>query len=110
MARKNIEDQLGTVDHPPLDDLLDISLLRSGEIVIEEEKVRVHRGGGAGNFFQLARANQSGGIGPVAPLQNLANNFRARAAGQCPQLGERFIRIKFRDARLIGGGLSGARS
>ena len=35
VPRKNVEDELRTVNHPPLDDLFNIALLRRAEIVIE---------------------------------------------------------------------------
>jgi hypothetical protein len=108
VPRKNVEDQLGAVDHPPLDDFFDIALLRGGEIVIEEKQVGIHRRSRARNFFQLARADQSCGIGPVAPLQNFADNFRARAARQRAQLSQRFVRVKLWNAWFVGAGLSRA--
>ena len=80
VPRKNVENQLRAVDHPPVNYFFNIALLRSAEIVIEKKKVGIHGRGRARNFFELAGADQRGRIGTVAPLQNLADNFGARAA------------------------------
>ena len=106
VPRKNVEDQLRAVDHPPLDDFFDIALLRSSQIVIEEKQVGIHGRGRARNFLQLACADQSRGIGPVATLQNFTDNFRARASRQCAQFSQRFFRVKLWNARFVGAGLS----
>jgi hypothetical protein len=87
VPRKNIEDELSTIDHPSLHDSFNISLLRCGEIVIEEKKIGVDGCGGAGDFFKLSRADQSRRIGTIAALQNFADHFRARAARQRAQFG-----------------------
>jgi hypothetical protein len=88
VPRKNVENQLGAIDHPSMNQVFNVALLRSGEIVIEQKKVGIHRRGSARNFLELARADQSGGIGPLAPLQNFADNFRARALRQRAQFRE----------------------
>ncbi len=98
MPRKNVEDELRAVDHAPLNDFFNIALLRRTEIVIEEQHVGVDRGSRASNFFQLARANQRRRIGPVAPLQNLADHLRPGAFRQCTQFGQRFVGVEFWNA------------
>ena len=37
--RENVEDELGAVNHPGVDQLFDVALLRGGEVVIEQQKV-----------------------------------------------------------------------
>jgi hypothetical protein len=37
VAGKNVEDELGSVDHPKLDDFFNIALLRGTEVVIEKK-------------------------------------------------------------------------
>ena len=103
VPRKNVEDELSAVDHAALDDFFYVALLGSGEVVIEEEKVGIYRCGRAGDLFQFARADQCRGIGPVAALQNFADNIRASASGQGAQFGQRFICVEFWNARLIAG-------
>jgi len=80
-----------------------IALLRSGEIVVEEKKIGVHRRGRSCNFLQLARADQSGGVGPVAALQDFADNSRACTSGQRAQFRQRFVCVEFWNARLVAG-------
>jgi len=63
---KDIEDELGAVNHAGVEDTLDVALLRSGQIVIEENQVGGNRGRCSRNLFQLSFADQSCGIGPVA--------------------------------------------
>src|SRR5580692_914808 len=58
MAGKNVEDELGTVDDTPLNDLFNVALLRRAEIVIEEKNVGVRRSDRARDFLELTRTNQ----------------------------------------------------
>jgi hypothetical protein len=71
--------------------------------VVEEKDVSVRRCRRASYFLQLARANQDRGIGPVAPLQNLAHNLGSSTFGERAKFGDRLIRIEFRDAWLAIG-------
>jgi hypothetical protein len=106
VPRKNVEDQLGTVDHSPVNDLFDVALLRSRQVVIKEKKVGIHRSGRAGNLLQFARADQRSRIRPVTPLQDFADNFRPRAPSQRPQFRHRFFCVKLWNGRLVGAGFS----
>ena len=76
---------------------LDVALLRWREIVIEENQVGIGGSGRAGDLLQLAAADQRGRIGPVAPLQNFADDFGACAGRQRAQLVQRFFRAEFRN-------------
>ena len=79
---KDIEDELRAVDHPGVDQFLDIALLRSSEVVIEKQQIGRDRSDGAGNFLQLSASDQRGRIRTIAVLQEFAGNFRARADRQ----------------------------
>ena len=68
MFRENVEDELGAVNHPGVDQFLDVALLRSREVVIEQQQISGDRGGGAGNFLQLSTSDQRGRVGTVAAL------------------------------------------
>lgn len=103
MAGKNIEDQLGSVNHPALDDFFYIALLGRTEIVIKQQNVGVHRRGRTRDLFQLARANQRGRIRPITALQNFSHDLGAGAFGQRAQFRQRFVCIKFGDAGLAIG-------
>jgi hypothetical protein len=83
-----------------------IPLLRCGEIVIEEKQVGIRGRSRARDLLQLACANQGCGIGPVAPLQNFTDNFRACAARQGTQLSQRFFGVELWDAWFLGGRFS----
>ena len=53
VARENVEDELGAVDHSPLDYFFNIALLRRAEVVIKQNHVGVGRSGCAGDLFEL---------------------------------------------------------
>ena len=100
VARKNVEDELRAIDHAPLNDLFDIALLGWAEIVIEQKNIGIHGGGGAGDLFQLACADQGRRIRPVAPLQDLADNFGPGTLCQRTQFRQRFVGVELGNARL----------
>ena len=91
---ENVEDELGAIDDPRVDDFLDIALLGCGEVVIEQKKIGRDRGGGARNLFQFALADQRGRIGLVAVLQKFAGDLRSRAGCERTQFVERFFRAE----------------
>src|SRR5258708_38548331 len=66
--------------------------------------------GAPGISLDLPRPNQCGGIGPVAPLQNLSNNFCARASRQRAQFSKRFISIELGNERFVSVALRTCRS
>src|SRR4029077_1216635 len=68
MFCENVEDELSAVDHSGVDPRLDVALLRSGEIVIEQQQISGDRGGGSGNLIQLSTSDQRGRVGTVAAL------------------------------------------
>jgi hypothetical protein len=78
---KNVENELGAVNHPRVDNFFDIPLLRGGEVVIEQQEIGGDRSCRARNLFEFAFANQGGWIGPVAALQELARNLGTCARG-----------------------------
>jgi len=62
--------------------VLDVALLRGGEVVVEEDDVGFGRRGGSGDFFELATSDERGGVGTVAMLEDFADNFGAGALGE----------------------------
>ena len=111
MFRENVEDELGAVDHPGVDQLLDVALLRSGEVVIEQKQIGGDRSGGARDLFQLAASDQGGRIGTVAVLQKFADDLGARADRQRAQFGQRLFGAELGDVRgfrrqLCGGSVA----
>jgi len=81
MLRKDIEDQLRSIDHSPLNNFFDIALLRRAKVMIKEQDIGVNRSSRSGNFLELARTDQRCGIGTIAPLQDFADHLCARALG-----------------------------
>jgi hypothetical protein len=81
MFCKNVEDELGAVNYPRIDNFFDIPLLRGGEVVIEQQEIGRYRGRCTRDLFKFAFANQGGRIGSVAALQELARNVGTRTRG-----------------------------
>jgi hypothetical protein len=97
VPRKDVEDELRAIDHPPLDNLFDVALLGWTEVVIEQEHVGIDGSGSARNFLEFAGAYQSCRIGAIAPLQDFANDSCPRAFGKGAQFGEGFFGVELRD-------------
>ena len=102
MFREDVEDQLSAVDHAGVDQFLDVALLRSREVVIEQQQIGGDRSGGARDLFQLAASDQGGGIGAVAVLQKFPDDLGAGTDGQGAQLVERLFGGEFGDVRGLG--------
>ena len=99
VAGEDVEDKLGPVENARIEFTFQVALLRGRELVIEDNQVG--RGGGHGAFqlFQFAAADERGGIGLLAALQDLAGDTGAGAGGQFAQLGHRFFGEKTRCSR-----------
>jgi len=103
MARKDVENKLRAVNHPPVRGRFDVSLLNRGKVAVENNQRRFVRGGFRTNFVQLAAADQRGGIGSFAQLEDGADNIGPGAARQLDQLGEIFAALLARGhARKTG--------
>ena len=73
---------------------LQVALLRGTQIVVEDDQVGVRHGCRTDNLFHFAFANQRGGIGPIAALQDFAHQLCAGARRQLAQFSKRFFRPK----------------
>jgi hypothetical protein len=82
MARKDVEDELRSVDHPALDDLFNIALLRRTEVVIEKKDIRIDGRCGTSDLLEFSSTYERRGIGPIPMLQNFSNDLCARAFGE----------------------------
>ena len=107
MFRENVEDQLSAVDHAGVDQFLDVALLRSREVVIEQQQIGGDRSGGARDLFQLAASDQGGRIGTVAMLQKLSDDLGAGTDRQRAQLGQRLFGAELGDVRGLRRQLCG---
>ena len=60
MARKNVEDQLRSVDDSDFEFALEVTLLRGRQFIIEDDEVRIDGGDRAHELFDLPFSNQRG--------------------------------------------------
>ena len=102
MTGEDVEDQLRAVDDSRMNLALNIALLGRREIVIEENQVGGNRGRRAFDFFQLPFANQRGGIGLVAVLQEFTRDLGASTERERTQLRQRFLGREIRGANILG--------
>jgi hypothetical protein len=65
--------------------------------VIDENEIGINGSHGAGNFLQLAFADERGGIWPVTVLNEFACNFRAGGCNEFAELSQRFFYADARD-------------
>ena len=91
VAGKDIQDELRAVDHPRIDFFFNIALLGRRKLVIDEHQVGINGSHSAGNFLQLAFADERGGIRPVTMLNEFAGNLRAGGSHQLAELSQRFF-------------------
>src|SRR5208283_3590948 len=80
--RKNIQDQLRTVNHPPFGRFFNVSLLHRRELAVENNQWRMARRRLGADFIQFSSPNQRCRVGGVPQLKKRASDFRARAASQ----------------------------
>src|SRR5215469_12886595 len=78
--RKDVENQLIAVEHPPPGVLLEVALLARRERVIDEDHVRLARLRDAAHLLRLAAAHEESGIGTLAPARH--GRDRSRTGGQ----------------------------
>ena len=96
VASEDVQDQLRPVDHAAFGGLFDIALLHGRKIAVENNQRNFVRGGFGANLVELAAADQSGGIGGVANLEDGAGDVSAGAARELDEFRQRF-------AALFGG-------
>ena len=104
---ENVEDKLRAIDDPRADGGLYVALLGRGQVVIKKDEIGRYRSYRAGNFFQLAAADQRGRIRAVAMLQEFSGDFGAGADRQAAQFVQRLFGGEFGNRRRIGPRSSG---
>ncbi|HKO19155.1 MAG TPA: hypothetical protein VJU82_09750, partial [Acidobacteriaceae bacterium] len=88
VPRKDIEDELSTVDHAAGKAPFEIAELRRGEVVIEEDKVSIGGCNHALDFIELAVADERCRVRLWPALDQGGGDVRASAAGQLLELGQ----------------------
>lgn len=78
---KDIEDQRGAIENFAVEYFLEITALRGGEFVIENDGIDISAMAEAGKFVGLAFADKSGGVGSGHFLQPVAHDMAARGGG-----------------------------
>ena len=76
VAGEDVEDELRTVDDVAGKPGFDVAQLRGGEVVVEENKRGVGGGHDANNLVEFALADEAGGIGLLAALDEGGGNGR----------------------------------
>ena len=83
---EDVEDQLRTIKHGAGQEALEVAQLRRGQVVVEDDEIRVIGGCDAGDLFDLAGTDERGGFGLAAALQNLRNDERTGALDELTKL------------------------
>jgi hypothetical protein len=94
VAGKDVEDQLGSVENAAGKRRLEVAELRGRQVVIEEHQVGFDGGRYAGDFLDLAGANEGSRIGLGAPLHQFGRDHTTSACNQFAKLGERFLGVQ----------------
>lgn len=92
--RKNVQNELRTVENLDTQLAFQIALLGGGEIVVEKHYIGMRRRSHRRQFPDLARPHQRGGLGSFPNLQNRVNDGGASAGCQFTQLFQRFLGIE----------------
>ncbi|MFN8548982.1 MAG: hypothetical protein U0527_13705 [Candidatus Eisenbacteria bacterium] len=82
--RKDVEDQLTSIDHPDLQELLQIAHLGGTQVLVGEEKVGLVYLEKSLRFLELPLAEEVAGMNRDASLMQSAD--RGEAGGVCEQL------------------------
>ncbi len=83
---EDVEDDRGAVDGGAAEELLEVPVLRRGQVVVEHDGVGVEALAQRGDLLGLAAADEGRRVGSVAPLHDAAHDVGARAVHQAGQL------------------------
>jgi hypothetical protein len=102
VAGEDVEDQLRAVKDAAGQSGLKVAELRGREVVVKEDQVGLVGCGYGCNLFNLAGADERGGIGLGTALEELGDDMASGAGDQFAKLGERFASIEIAAARGAG--------
>jgi len=94
VAGKNIEDELRAIEDATGQRGFEIAQLRGRKVVIEENQIGLRRGGDGSDLFDFSGADERGGIGTRAALDEFGSHLATGAQEQFAKLGERFFDVK----------------
>ncbi|MCY1298974.1 hypothetical protein D9M70_484870 [compost metagenome] len=90
---EDIEDQAGAVDHVPVQEALEVALLRRAECRVEHDHVGIERVGGFLQLLGLARADEQRRVRPRTAARQRMHRQRAGGGGQQGELAEAFLEV-----------------
>ena len=81
-SSKDVQDQVGSVQHPFLQELLDVPKLRWAQFVVEDGEIHLMLQHVLLNLTEFSGANKSLGIGNINLLREALQSLSARCQGQ----------------------------
>ena len=81
--------------HGLVHDLLEIRLLGGGQLIVEDDQVRLAAAGQLGDLHGLARSHEGAGIGGIESLGRGGHDIGSGRIGQTLQLGQRRLQRPF---------------
>ena len=99
MTRKDVQDQLGSIQYPARQFILQIPKLCRRKVVIEQDDIGAVSRDGISDFFDLAFADQGSRIWCRTPLHHFSHDVSSGAAHQFAELLHR--KLCFRSCRRV---------
>ncbi len=93
VAGKDVENELGAIDHPYRQRVFQVPELGWGQIVIEENQGSLRRLRDCGDLLYFAFADQGCRVRLGPSLQHFGDNFRARTSDQLAKFSKRCSRV-----------------
>jgi hypothetical protein len=94
VAGEDVEDELGAVEDATGQRGFEVAQLRGRKVVIEENEIGVGGGDDGCDLLDFAGADECGGIGARAALNEFGSDLATGAQEQLAKLGERFFGIE----------------
>ena len=91
---KDVEDELRAIENAAGQGGFEIAQLRGRKVVIEENQIGLRRGGDGSDLFDFSGADERGGIGTRAALDEFGGYLAAGAQQQFAKFGERLFDVE----------------
>ena len=92
---EDVEDECGAVHHFGVDDVLEASPLGGGELLVDDDGVRLVGAHDVGEFLGLPGPQVGRGVGQGAPLDDAVHDPGSGGLGQCGEFAQRVLRLLF---------------